>query len=340
MIVNSVSLYKPYTSKANKTTNALPQEHTSPAFTGSEKPSMPRKSVFGGLRTLLLGGTLLATTNCGSANNTPDALPALDASAPIATIDSAVPTAAIDAMPNTGITAADILLDMHKKAGILPQSATKLANVTEYDSPSSGLFGLGVAANPKEELSHVVETLSESDTNRVVCNGTITTKKEVIPYSVTYTVNPDNTLTKSMKLINPQNHIEIIAYSCKMSQNNGFIELSELYIPSIETTDAGIRNIDAGTLMQDYKINMQKSGSGEIGFKILKSGNVVNSGSYTGWTNDGVLAMIPKKAEALAEQFGKVTHDLRTGELRVPIGRGKVAVIADLAKDTFRRACI
>lgn len=342
MIVNSVNLYKPYTNKANKTANALPQAHTAPAFMRSEKPSIPRQSAFSRLRALALGLMMGTSLNCGSANNTPDAKaitpPALDASAPIATIDSAVPTAAIDAIPNSNITAADILLDMYKAAGILPQNATSLPNVMEYDGYPYGFIG-GTSATPANKLPHIVETFSESNANTVIYNGIQQRNNEVSSYTITYTVNPDKTITKQMKFLAPEKNLEFAAYNCKMAKNNGFIELNDFSITGRKITDAGFEEFDSGTLYKDYTSSMKKSGVGEIEVKMFQSSDATKSAIYynKNWTNDGVLAMIPKKAEALTEQFGKVTHDLRTGALSIPIGRGKVSVLADLARNAAGR---
>lgn len=274
----------------------MPQAYISPAFTGNEKPSVPRQSMFGRLRALTLGLMFGTSLNCGSSTTQS----AIDASptTPIATIDSAVPTAAIDAMPNTGMTAADILLDMYKTAGILPQDATKLPNVMEYDSSND----TGV---------HTVEKLDRdnSNSNKIIYKKTTTGDSTYIPKSEIMTYTSDFNGGLNM-VISKEGFSETLLFKITSNKNTGFM------------------NFDS-SVFGTY--SLKKIATGKVGY--FSQGNFNSPYSIdANWTNDGVLAMIPKKAEALAKRFGKVTHDLRTGELSVPISKGKVAVIADLAK--------
>jgi len=345
MIVNSVNTYRAFTNKANTTANALPQAYTSPAFTGNERPTVPRKSMFGSLKALVLGGALLAAPACGTENPTSNAKQKMttDAATLINTmstpeIDALKPTTAIDTAPNNNITVADILRDDLKAAGILPTNATKLPNVMEYDSPSYiSPLGYTNVARDNGYIYHFVEKIdtNNSDPSKVIFNCVETIKNAdaaSTPYNyiTEYTSNLDGTLTKSIKFTSDGNVLEF--YNCKMTQRNNYLVLDNFASTLFNTTG----KTDAS--FNDTQFALKKIGSGEIGF--FENGDLTTPiDSYKNWINDGVLATrLRKGTEALAERFGKVAHDLKTGELSVPIGKGKVAVIADLAKKAVKKA--
>lgn len=378
MKVNLISTYRP--SKANNASNAMSQAYTSPAFTGSE---IPRKSMLGGLKTLLLGGALFSVSACSSGNNdaklaidagiADTAIPAAIDTAAISAIDTAVPaaidTAAISAIDtNAERTVADILLDMYKAAGILPQSAKKLPKVMKYDSPVNVSLMGGVSNTTKgSDILHFVETLDTSNNNpaKVVYNLIVTDSSgEEVPFKMIYRGNSDATLNKSL-YYNEDGIKEIIAkypniyevddlkmYSCKMIQRNGLIDLSDFYYPDhsgSETaeeveqlmSDAGVKVRDAGGIKMDINYNMQRVAPGTVQVNVYQNGKMVTSGQQTNWFNDGVLAKrIKAGVNRLAGQLDGVQHDLRPielGGLSLPTGNGTMALIKDLAQKGFKQ---
>lgn len=309
MIVNSVNTFRPY--RSNTTTTNAVKSNTTPAFMAKEKSSIPRQSMFRGLNTWLMSLILGTQLNCSSGSNMPDAqalTPALDASAPIATIDSAVPTAAIDTGANCGSftnnKAASLLLDELKDSGLVSKYTENLPCEMKYDIPL-------------DAPTHLSETLNPISTDtEIVYSGSLQcescTNFKPLPSTMTFAFNSDGTLTRTW-LINGE------TISVKMIPGNHLFDFT------------GKGDLTAGF----KRIAPETAG-------MFRSDNLEVPIYTTKWINDNIpiATKLPKKMESLAERFGKVTHDLRTGEFRVPLGEGKVAVIADLAKDTLKRVRI
>lgn len=200
MIVNSVSLYKPYTSKTNKTINALPQAHTSPAFTSSERPPIPRQSAFGGLRALTLGLFMSATANCSS-GTTPSAIDASPATPPIATIDSAATLTGLDTAANCGNTnnnkIAIAILNELKDSGLVAPNEENLPCQRTYELPDRTTLTFNDTLIPVSTDSKNVTytgTMSCKNENGTVCDTNVRSAANI------YTIGNDGIITNELQI--------------------------------------------------------------------------------------------------------------------------------------------
>lgn len=262
MIVKSVNTFRPYRSNAT-TTNAV-KSNSTPAFMANEKPPVPRKTVFGGLKTLALGLLFGTSINCSSGNNLPDAqaiTPALDATPTPALVDATSPIAVC---PNTNKTAADIFLEDFKYAKLLQESATALPQRITCNYITD-----------KNEVFPIIGTIDSSNPNKPIFDIKIMTDPF---FTITNTCGSDGTIdaacklgseTRVLKLIRNNGEMQLL-YEDKFFHGMKRTAPSEISISSPNSSinkciDATIDGIPLATMLQEAAEKFAKLGKTATG---------------------------------------------------------------------------
>lgn len=314
MKVNSISTYRP--SKANNTSNAMPQAYASPAF-GSEKPSFPRQSISSMFRTLLLGGALFSTA-CSSGSN--GAKPIMDAGIADAAVPAAIDTApvapTIDAVANCGaypITnkAAVALLDELKDSGLVSQEVNELPCEKRYEIFDRG--GRLIFDDVLVPVSPDSDNLTYKGTMSCTGTGDECMLMNAKPFTDRYTVQADGTFTRELQADGKT------IFKTQMMPKNGLFEL---------VTSGGAKVGDKGETMGYRKAvaGGVELCSSEICFPVIFEIN-----------GNPVVTRFKKGFNRLAGQLGEVQHDLRLGELSLPTGKGTIALIENLAEEGLKK---